>query len=134
MKKIVIAEDNLASRELLCEFLGSWGFQVTTAADGREALQRIRETLPDLVLCDIQMPVLDGYAVVRALREDTRFATLPVIALTAFAMLGDKEKTLASGFDGYQSKPINSEALRAEINRLLEPGKPTTRSANSHRS
>jgi CheY-like chemotaxis protein len=115
-------------------FLGSWGFEATTAADGREALQKIRDTLPDLVVCDIQMPVLDGYAVVRALREDTQLATLPVIALTAFAMLGDKEKTLASGFDGYQSKPINSEALRAEINRLLEPGKPTTRSANSHRS
>jgi CheY-like chemotaxis protein len=119
MKKIVIAEDNAAGRELLHELIESWGYEVIEAADGREALQKIIETAPDLLLCDIQMPEQDGYAVIQSLRQDPRFMKLPVIALTAFAMRGDKEKTLAAGFDGHQSKPVEFESLKAEIERLL---------------
>jgi CheY-like chemotaxis protein len=119
MKKIVIAEDSAAGRELLHELIESWGYEVIEAADGREALQKIMETAPDLVLCDIQMPEQDGYAVIQSLRQDPRFMKLPVIALTAFAMRGDKEKTLAAGFDGHQSKPVEFESLKAEIKRLL---------------
>jgi CheY-like chemotaxis protein len=119
MKKIVIAEDSAAGRELLHELIESWGYEVIEAADGREALQKIIETAPDLLLCDIQMPEQDGYAVIQSLRQDPRFMKLPVIALTAFAMRGDKEKTLAAGFDGHQSKPVEFESLKAEIKRLL---------------
>jgi CheY-like chemotaxis protein len=119
MKKIVIAEDNPAGRELLSELIQGWGYEVIEAADGREALQKIIETAPDLVLCDIQMPEQDGYAVIQSLRQDPRFTKLPVIALTAFAMRGDKEKTLAAGFDGHQSKPVEFESLKADIERLL---------------
>jgi CheY-like chemotaxis protein len=119
MKKIVIAEDSAAGRELLHELIESWGYEVIEAADGREALEKIIETAPDLVLCDIQMPEQDGYAVIQSLRQDSRFTKLPVIALTAFAMRGDKEKTLAAGFDGHQSKPVEFESLKAEIERLL---------------
>jgi two-component system, cell cycle response regulator DivK len=119
MKKIVIAEDSAAGRELLHELVESWGYEVIEATDGREALQKIMETAPDLVLCDIQMPEQDGYAVIQSLRRDPRFTKLPVIALTAFAMRGDKEKALAAGFDGHQSKPVEFESLKAEIERLL---------------
>jgi len=119
MKKIVIAEDSAAGRELLHELIESWGYEVIEAADGREALQKIIETAPDLVLCDIQMPEQDGYAVIQSLRQDPRFMKLPVIALTAFAMRGDKEKTLAAGFDSHQSKPVEFDSLKADIERLL---------------
>jgi CheY-like chemotaxis protein len=119
MKKIVIAEDSPAGRELLREFIESWGYEVIEASDGREALQKIIETAPDLVLCDIQMPEQDGYAVIQSLRQDARFNKLPVIALTAFAMRGDKEKTLAAGFDSHQSKPVEFDSLKVEIERLL---------------
>jgi two-component system cell cycle response regulator DivK len=119
MKKIVIAEDSAPGRELLHELIESWGYEVIEATDGREALQKIMETAPDLVLCDIQMPEQDGYAVVQSLRRDPRFTKLPVIALTAFAMRGDREKALAAGFDGHQSKPVEFESLKAEIERLL---------------
>ena len=119
MKKIVIAEDSAAGRELLHELIESWGYEVIEATDGREALQKIIETAPDLVLCDIQMPEQDGYAVIQSLRQDPRFMKLPVIALTAFAMRGDKEKILAAGFDSHQSKPVEFESLKADIERLL---------------
>jgi CheY-like chemotaxis protein len=120
MKKILLAEDNPANRELLREFLQRWGYEVIEALDGADALTKINATLPDLILCDIQLPVLDGFGVVQALRKDHRFTQIPVIALTAFAMQGDKEKILSAGFNTYQSKPIDSEMLRENIRRLLK--------------
>jgi len=120
MKKILLAEDNPANRELLREFLQRWGYDVIEASDGADALTKIHATLPDLVLCDIQLPVLDGFGVVQALRKDQRFTQTPVIALTAFAMRGDKEKILSAGFNTYQSKPIESEMLKENIRRLLK--------------
>jgi CheY-like chemotaxis protein len=115
-----LAEDNPANRELLREFLQRWGYQVIEASDGADALTKMNATLPDLVLCDIQLPVLDGFGVVQALRKDQRFTQTPVIALTAFAMRGNKEKILSAGFNTYQSKPIESEMLKENIRRLLK--------------
>ncbi len=120
MRKILVAEDNLASRELIREILENQGYQVVEACDGREALQKVQETGPDLVLLDIQMPVLDGFAVLRQLRQNPRFATLRVVALTAYAMRGDQEEALAAGFDAYLSKPIDATALRRQIEKLLD--------------
>jgi CheY-like chemotaxis protein len=120
MKTILLAEDDPANRELLRELLQRWGYQVIEASDGADALTKINATLPDLVLCDIQLPVLDGFGVVQALRKDQRFSQLPVIALTAFAMRGDKENILSAGFNTYQSKPIESEMLKENIKRLLK--------------
>lgn len=119
MKKILIAEDDPASRELLLEILGELGYELLEARDGGEALRQIEQASPDLVLLDIQMPVLDGFAVLRRLRQDPRFASLPVIALTAYAMREDREKTLAAGFDAHISKPIDLAALRTQIERHL---------------
>lgn len=120
MKNILLVEDDEASRVFLSEFLDLWGYVVTTVSNGRKALQKIHETLPDLVICDIQMPVLDGFTFIRELREERQLNDLPVIALTAVAMLGDKEKILTAGFSSYHSKPVDSEMLRLDIQRLLE--------------
>ena len=90
------------------------------AEDGQQALDKLEQIHPDLVLLDIQMPVLDGYAVVRRLRQTPRFASLKVLALTAYAMQGDRERVLKSGFDGYLTKPIDMAALTREIGHFLE--------------
>ena len=115
MKTILVADDSAVSRELVREALEEIGYRVIEAADGREALAKARESALDLALLDIRMPVLDGYATVRAMREDPRLAALPVLALTAFAMRGDEEKAALAGFDGYLTKPIGLSALRAAV-------------------
>jgi CheY-like chemotaxis protein len=119
MTKVLIAEDNAVNRELLRELLEVRGYAVVEACDGKEALDMIEQAQPDILLLDIGMPVLDGFAIVRALRENPRFATLPALAVTAYAMQGDREKILSSGFDGYLSKPVNARSLAEELDRLL---------------
>ena len=117
--RILVADDNAASRELIKEVLEMSGYDVVEAADGQDAVSRARENTPDLVLVDIQMPRLDGYGVLRELRADPRLSNLQVVALTAFAMQGDRERALGAGFDGYITKPVEIAALRQEIKRIL---------------
>jgi len=119
-RKILVADDNTASRELIREVLEMSGYDVVEAADGQDAVSTARENTPDLVLVDIQMPRLDGYGVLRELRADPRLSGLPVVALTAFAMQGDRERALDAGFDGYITKPVEIAALRQEIKRILQ--------------
>jgi CheY-like chemotaxis protein len=113
--KILVAEDNSANRELIREILEVQGYEVLEAANGLEALEQIEEQVPDLVLMDIQMPLLDGLEAVHKLRKTARFSKLPVIALTAYAMSGDEEKALNAGFDGYLSKPMDVKQLLAYL-------------------
>jgi two-component system, cell cycle response regulator DivK len=119
MKTILIAEDNPINRELLRELLEVRGYTVAEACDGQEALAMVEQAPPDILLLDIGMPQLDGFAVVRKLRENPRFVSLPVVAVTAYAMQSDREKIMNSGFDGYLSKPVNSTSLVQELDRLL---------------
>jgi len=119
MSKVLIAEDNPVNRELLRELLETRGHSVTEASDGVEALKRIDESRPDILLLDLDMPILDGFATVRRIRENSTIAALPVLAVTAYAMQGDREKVLSSGFDGYLSKPIQSRLLFEEMDRFL---------------
>ena len=118
-KKILVADDSVASRELIREVLEMSSYDVIEATNGEEALRSVEENAPDLVLVDIQMPRLDGYGVLRRLRADPRFANLLVVALTAFAMQGDRERALDAGFDGYITKPVDIASLRQEIRRFL---------------
>jgi CheY-like chemotaxis protein len=118
-KKIVVADDDGVGRELIREVLEMSGYEVIEAADGIEAVNRVREASPDLVLVDIQMPHLDGYGVLRELRADPQFSGLRVVAVTAFAMRRDREKARDAGFDGYITKPVDIAALRAEIRRFF---------------
>ena len=120
MINVLVAEDNAVNRELLRELLESRGYNVMEASDGQEALRMIEQAHPDILLLDIGMPVLDGFAVVRQIRKNPSFATLPVLAVTAYAMRGDGENVLNSGFDGYLSKPINARDLGNELERLLQ--------------
>ena len=101
MSKVLIAEDNAVNRELLRELLEVRGYTVVEACDGEETLRMIEQTQPDLLLLDIGMPVLDGFGVVSKIRENPRLARLPVVAVTAYAMQGDRERILNSNFDGY---------------------------------
>jgi CheY-like chemotaxis protein len=116
---VLVAEDNPVNRELLRELLEGRGYNVIEAPDGQEALRMIEETHPDILLLDIGMPILDGFAVVRRIRENPSLATLMVLAVTAYAMQGDRENVLNAGFDGYLSKPINARDLANELERLL---------------
>jgi CheY-like chemotaxis protein len=120
MKNILVAEDNAVNRELVRELLETHGYSVFEASNGQEALHMIAESTPDLLLLDLGMPVLDGFGVIRQVRDNPVWATLPVLALTAYAMQGDRDRIISSGFDGYLSKPINSGALLEELTRLLE--------------
>ncbi len=123
MSKILIAEDNPVNRELLRELLEMRGHTVAEACDGEEALGMIEQSQPDLVLLDIGMPLLDGFGVIRKIRENPRFASMPVVAVTAYAMQGDREKILSSKFDGYLSKPVDARSLVQELDRVLsQPG------------
>jgi CheY-like chemotaxis protein len=119
--KILVAEDNPANRELIREILEVEGYEVLEAVNGLEALEQIEERLPDLVLMDIQMPLIDGFETVSKLRKDARFAKLPVIALTAYAMSGDQEKALMAGFDGYLSKPMDVKQLLQYLKQFCTP-------------
>jgi two-component system, cell cycle response regulator DivK len=120
MTRVLVADDNPVMRELVREILESPDRQIEEAADGGEALKSIEKTRPDLVLLDIQMPVLDGFAVLKQLRGDPRFAGLPVVAITAYAMQGDRSSALAAGFDDYLTKPIRASVLRKRVSELLQ--------------
>ena len=118
--KILIVEDNENNRCLFRDILIFHGYQVSVAADGQEGLALARELKPDLILMDIQMPGMDGMTAGGILRGDPATSGLKIVALTSFAMRGDKEKILAAGFDGYLSKPISTRELPGMVKRWLE--------------
>jgi len=122
MKRILIADDRATSRELLRTVLERQGYAIIEAADGEEALQKARAEAPDLILLDLQMPRRTGYEVLLELRSDPRHAALPIIAITASAMQGDRERALAAGFTGYLTKPVALAQLRSQIHSLLTDG------------
>lgn len=121
MQRILIVEDVEHSRELLRNVLENLGHIVIEASDGQEALGTIQEQIPDLILLDLKIPPPNGYEVLKEVRNNARSSSVPIVALTAQAMLGDREKALAAGFNGYLTKPIALAQLRSEVARLLEP-------------
>lgn len=119
MKKVLVADDKENGRELVRIVLEKSGYEILEATNGTEALDCARREHPDLIILDLHMPSLDGFGVVQALRRDEGFAGTPIIALTASAMMGDRERALSIGFTGYITKPIRLGALRDEVARLL---------------
>ena len=111
MPLILVAEDNELNSLILCKCLQAAGYRVSVAWDGNEAIKRAREERPDLILMDVQMPGMDGLEATRRLRADAELAAIPIIALTALAMSGDRERCLEAGADDYFSKPINMQEL-----------------------
>jgi CheY-like chemotaxis protein len=120
VKKILVAEDKAGSRELIRTVLEDCGYEVVEARDGREAVDQAERSVPDLVLLDLHMPILDGYAALKHLRLDARFATIPFVALTANAMHGERERALAAGFNVYLTKPVDLVVLRTKLADLLD--------------
>ena len=119
MALILVVEDNKINRELVSEVLGYEGHDVREAADAEEALDLIHRSPPDLILMDIALPGMDGLALTRQLKAADNTRHIPVVALTAFAMKGDKQKAIDAGCDGYLTKPINTRELPGEVIRYL---------------
>jgi CheY-like chemotaxis protein len=119
--RILIIEDNAANLELARYLLEARGYSTLLATDGGQGLRTARTERPDLVLCDLQMPVMDGYEVIGQLRNDPLLRDVVAIAVTAFSMRGDRDAVLSAGFDGYVSKPINPERLVEQIEAYLRP-------------
>ena len=121
--KVLIVEDNPVNLRLAQLLLEKRGFSVRKATTGAECLTEMTRELPDIVLMDIQLPGEDGLAVTRKIRSDPRMAAVVVVALTAHAMAGDREKILAAGCDGYIAKPVDPQGLPSEVSRYLKQGR-----------
>jgi len=121
LPKILVVEDDQDNREMVVKALNFHGYQVIEAVDGEEAIEKARAENPDLILLDIYLPKMDGYEVTRTLKGDQDLQYIPIIALTAHAMKGDREEALAIGCDGYITKPINVRELPKQIEYLLRP-------------
>jgi two-component system cell cycle response regulator DivK len=118
-KPILLIEDNDQNRYLTTFLLENSGYRVIAATDGQSGVEMARATTPGLILLDIQLPKLDGYQVARLLRQDDRLRTVPIVAVTSYAMPGDREEALAAGCDGYIEKPIDPDTFVSEIGTFL---------------
>lgn len=123
LRKILIVEDNEKNRVLLSVILKYHGYEVIEAENGEECMKMAKEHKPDLILLDIQMPIMDGFSALKELKKIPETKDIRVIALTSFAMTGDREKIMAAGFDDYISKPIDTRKLPEIVKRHIErPG------------
>jgi CheY-like chemotaxis protein len=113
--RVLLIEDNAANMDLARYLLEAHGFTCHEARDGETGVQAARERRPDLVLCDLRLPGMDGFAVLRELRADAAMAGVPVVALTAFAMVGDRDRVLSAGFDGYLAKPLDPQRFAHQV-------------------
>lgn len=120
-RTVLLIEDNAQNRYLATFLLEHSGYRVVAAEDGPEGIRKALKLLPDLILLDIQLPAMDGYAVARALREMPALQRTPIVAVTSYAMVGDREKSLEAGCNGYIEKPINPDTFVAEIGRFVRP-------------
>lgn len=119
-KRILYIEDNIDNRLLIQRVLQAEGYEVIEATDGRSGLLQAAEAQPDLILMDINLPEIDGYELTARLKQMTSLNRIPIIAVTANVMKGDREKTLAAGCDGYIQKPIDIDLLPGQIERFLK--------------
>jgi two-component system cell cycle response regulator len=119
MARILVIEDNPTNLELMTYLLKAFGHEVLTAMDGDEGLQAVRRMSPDLIVCDVQLPKVGGFEVAAQLKAHPALHSIPLIAVTALAMVGDRDKLLAGGFDGYISKPIDPEKFVPDVEKFL---------------
>jgi CheY-like chemotaxis protein len=116
---LLVVEDNIDNRELIEHLLKAFGYRPVLASGGREGIRLARETQPDLILMDLQMPEVDGYEARQTIVGDPDLAGTKIIAITALAMVGDRERILDAGFDGYISKPISPATFVEEVEAYL---------------
>jgi two-component system cell cycle response regulator DivK len=119
-KRVLVIEDQEDNRRILRDLLGSVGFEVLEANDGIEGVAAAARERPDLILMDIQMPEMDGYEATRRIKADPASASIPVIAVTSYALSGDEDKAKAAGCDDYVTKPFSPRALLAKVRTWLD--------------
>jgi len=119
-KKVLIVEDNELNMKLFHDLLEAQGYETLETREGLAALSLAREHRPDLILMDIQLPEISGLEVTTWLKEDDDLAHIPVVAVTAFAMVSDRDRLLGAGFDGYVSKPIDVKSFPEQVRRYCE--------------
>jgi len=119
--RILIIEDNPTNMELMVYLLKAFGHTPLLAYDGEEGIKMVQQDRPDLIVCDVHLPKLDGYGVVKYFKNDPVLRSIPIIAVTALAMVGDSEKLLNAGFDGYIGKPIEPEQFVRQVEAFLLP-------------
>jgi two-component system, cell cycle response regulator DivK len=119
-RTVLLIEDNEQNRYLATYLLEQHGYRVISAIDGRRGLELAQTLVPDVILLDIQLPTMDGYEVASALRTIAALRNTPIVAVTSYAMMGDREKALAAGCNGYIEKPIDPETFVAEISAFIE--------------
>lgn len=124
--KILVIEDNEQNLYLITFILEKSGYEAVQARDGREGIELAAQVVPALILLDIQLPVMDGHAVARELKGNPALADVPIVAVTSYAMVGDREGILAAGCTGYIEKPINPDTFMTEVEQHLPP-RPTDR-------
>jgi len=122
-RKILLVEDNELNQDMLARFLAIYGFGVVLADDGQAAIEVAKLERPDLILMDMSLPELDGWEATRRLKQDEKTKTIPVIALTAHAMAGDRERAFQAGCDEYETKPVDFAALLKKIEAILKTEK-----------
>ena len=120
MSRVLIVEDNVDNMVLAVDVLLSLGYEAIQAIDGAEALEKARSERPDVILMDLSLPRLDGWAVVGQLKADPELSNIPIIAVTAYALRGDRERALAAGCDDYVAKPIDLPELKSKLVKYLE--------------
>jgi two-component system, cell cycle response regulator DivK len=114
-KRILVVEDQEDNRQILRDLLGNAGYELTEAENGEEAIAAVAQQRPDLILMDIQLPVMDGYEATRRIRTNPDLKSVPIIAVTSYALAGDEDKARAAGCDGYVSKPYSPRDLLAKV-------------------
>lgn len=119
---LLVVEDNEMNRDVLCRLLRLRGFAVRVAVDGQQALEEAWREPPAAILMDLGLPVLDGWSAIRQLRADARTARLPIVAVTAHAMRGDRERALEAGADAYEAKPVDAKRLERTLRDLIGGG------------
>jgi two-component system, cell cycle response regulator DivK len=120
-RKILIIEDNEQNMYLMTFLLENYGFKIIQAFNGKDGIRLTQETKPDVILLDIQLPEMNGYQVAEELRKDRTMEAVPIIAVTSYAMAGDKERALAAGATGYIEKPINPDTFISQLQEYLSP-------------
>lgn len=123
-RKILVIEDNEQNLYLIRYILEGRGHEVSAARDGKEGIELASALRPDLILLDIQLPIMDGYAVARQLRQNPDLAGTPIVAVTSYAMPGDREKAIAAGCNGYIEKPIDPDTFEIQVEQYLPPARP----------
>jgi CheY-like chemotaxis protein len=124
MARMLVVEDQAENLDLMVYLLTAFGHEALVARDGAEGLTVVTRERPDLVVMDLQMPLVDGYEAASRLKKDPELSAIPLVAVTAYAMVGDRERIMAAGFDGYLTKPIDPTVFVRELERYLIPSAP----------